>query len=105
MELLLIYRHIYPYQKIINSCCDLDSPRCIRERIWQLKQMTAVVNANLNKKECSVQECVYHVLLGQSLKRTFSGVIFANVLEKRFGIFLSKDENMVLPKDSEDIFK
>ena len=69
--------------------------------------MTAVVNAYLNKKKCSVQECVYHVLLGQWLKRTFRGVIFANsnIPEKGFRIFLSKNENMVLPKDSEDIFK
>ena len=69
--------------------------------------MTAVVNAYLNKKECSVKECVYHVLLEQWLKRTFPGVIFANnnVSEKGFRIFLNKNENMVFPKDSEDIFK
>ena len=90
MELLLIYRHIYPYQKIINSCCDSDSPRCIWERIWRLKKITAVVNAYLNKKECSVQECVYHALLGQWLKRTFRGVIFANSSIPEKGFFSVK---------------
>ena len=90
MELLLIYRHIYPYQKIINSCCDSDSPRCIWERIWRLKKITAVVNAYLNKNECSVQECVYHALLGQWLKRTFRGVIFANSSIPEKGFFSVK---------------
>ena len=54
--------------------------------------MTAVVNAYLNKKECSVQECVYHVLLGQWLKRTFRGVIFANsnIQKKDFAFFSVK---------------
>ena len=52
------------------------------------EQMRSVANAYLNKKICSIQECVYHVLPGHWLRRTFPGVIFANsnVPEKRFGI-------------------
>ena len=34
-------------------------------------QMRSVANTYLNKKECSIQECVYHVLPGQWLKITF----------------------------------
>ena len=54
--------------------------------------MRSVENAYLNKKICSIQECVYHVLPGHWLRRTFPGVIFANsnVPEKRFGISLSE---------------
>ena len=40
--------------------------------------MRSVANAYLNKREYSIQECVYHVLPGQWLRRTFPGVIFAN---------------------------
>ena len=56
------------------------------------EQMRSVANAYLNKKICSIQECVYHVLPGHWLRRTFPGVIFANsnVPEKRFGISLSE---------------
>ena len=70
------------------------------------EQMRSVANAYLNKRECSIQECVYHVLPGQSLRRTFPGVIFANsnAPKKRFRIFLSENEIMDLPEDSEDIF-
>ena len=54
--------------------------------------MKSVANAYLNKKICSIQECVYLVLPGHWLRRTFPGVIFANsnVPEKRFGISLSE---------------
>ena len=57
--------------------------------------------------ECSIWECVYHILPGQWLKKTFSGVIFANsnLLEKRFRICLGEDEIFELPEDSKKIFK
>ena len=69
--------------------------------------MMSVANAYLNRGECSIQECVYHVLPGQWLRRTFPGVIFtnSNVPEKRFCIFLSENKIMDLPEDSKDIFK
>ena len=40
----------------------------------------------INKKECSIQECVHHILLGRWLRKPFPGVIFANsnVPEKCF---------------------
>ena len=69
--------------------------------------MRSVASAYLNKRKCSIQECVYHVLPGQWLRRTFPGVIFSNsnLPEKRFRIFLSKNEIMDFPEHSKDIFK
>ena len=50
------------------------------------EQMKLVGNAYVNKTECSIQECVKHILSGQWLRKTFPGVIFANskVPGKRF---------------------
>ena len=71
------------------------------------EQMKSVANVYLNKRECSVQECVYHILPGQWLRKTFPGVIFANINipEKRFRIFLCKNEISDLPEDSKNLFK
>ena len=57
-------------------------------------QMKSVANVYLNKRECSVQECVYHIFPGQWFRKTFPGVIFANsnIPGKRFRIFLSENE-------------
>ena len=70
-------------------------------------QMKSVANVHLNKRECSVQECVYHILPGQWLRKTFPGVIFANsnIPEKRFRIFLSENEISDLPDDSKNLLK
>ena len=58
------------------------------------EQMKSVGNAYINKTECSIQECVYHILSGQWLRKTFPGVIFANsnVPGKRFQVCLNEDE-------------
>ena len=55
--------------------------------------------------DCSVQECVYHLLPEQWFERTFPRVIFANSIasEKSFCIFHSKNEIIDLSEDSEDI--
>ena len=56
------------------------------------EQMRSAANAYLNKKECIIQECVYHALPGHWPRRTFP-VIFANsnAPKKRFHIFLSEN--------------
>ena len=71
------------------------------------EQIKSVANVYLTKRKCSVQECVYHVLPGEWLRKTFPGVIFAdsNIPEKRFHIFLSENENSDLPEDSKNLFK
>ena len=66
------------------------------------EQMKSVANAYINKREC-----IYHILPGQWLTKTFPGVIFANcnVPEKRFRVCLNEDEIFELPEDSKQIFK
>ena len=69
--------------------------------------MGSVANTYLIQIDCSVQECVYHLLPEQWFERTFPRVIFANSIasEKSFCIFHSKNEIIDLSEDSEDIFK
>ena len=87
-----------------DECC-LAMTQAIRDaserELDNHEQMRSVANAYLNKRECCTQECVYHVLPGQWLKRTFPGAIFANssLPEKRFRIFLSENELIDLPED------
>ena len=72
------------------------------------EQMRSVANAYINEKECRIQECVYHVLLGQWwLKKTSPDVIFANsnVPEKPFRVCLYEHKLFELPQDSNKIFK
>ena len=58
------------------------------------KQMKSVANAYINKRERSIQECVYHILPDQWLRKTFPAVIFANsnIPEKRFRLCLAEHE-------------
>ena len=71
------------------------------------QQMKSVASAYVNKRECSIQECVYHILAGQWLRKTFPGVIFANsnLPEKRYRICRDEKDISELPEDSKDIFK
>ena len=71
------------------------------------EQMKSVAHAYTNKRECSIQECVYHLLSGQWLRKTFPGVVFANsnVPEKRYRICLNEEEIAQLPEESTDVFK
>ena len=59
------------------------------------------------KRECSVQEAVYHVMPELWLRKTCPGVIFANsnLPENRYKMFRSQEEIAKLPDDSTDIFK
>ena len=41
------------------------------------EQMKSLAYAYLRKRECSVQECIYDILPGQWLRKTFLGVVFA----------------------------
>ena len=64
-------------------------------------------NAYINERDCGIQECVYHILFGQWLRQTFSGVIFANgnIPEKRFRLCLAEHEISYLPENAKKIFK
>ena len=69
--------------------------------------MKSVANAYINKRECSIQECAYHTLPGQWLRKTFPVVIFAksNIPKKRFQLCLAEHQISELPEDSKKIFK
>ena len=55
-------------------------------------QTKSIAHAYPNIRACSVQECVYHILLGQWFRKTFPGVIFANtnILEEHFRVCLKE---------------
>ena len=59
--------------------------------------MKLIAHSYINRRECSVQECVYHVLSVQWLRKTFPEVIFANsnVPEKQFRVCLKEDDGLL----------
>ena len=69
--------------------------------------MKSVANACINKRQCSTQGCVHHILPSQWLRKRFAGVIFANsnIPKKRFRLCLAEHEISDLPEDSKKIFK
>ena len=71
------------------------------------EQMKAISRAYITKRECSVQEAVYHVMPELWLRKTYPRVIFANsnLPENRFKICRSEEEIKELPEDSVDVFK
>ena len=70
-------------------------------------QTRSISHTYLNKRECSVQECVFHILSGQWLRKTYPRVIFANsnIPEKQLQMCLSKDEICSLPDHSTNVFQ
>ena len=77
------------------------------KKLDNYSQMKLTAHSYTNRRECSVQERVYHVSSGQWLRKTFPGVVFANsnVPEKRFRACLREYEISDLPQDSKEIFK
>ena len=71
------------------------------------ERMKSISKAYSTKRECSVQEAVYHIMPELWLRKTFPGVIFANsnLPEDRYRICHNEDEIKVMPEDSTDIFK
>ena len=62
-----------------------------KKELNNYEPMKLVANAYINKKECSIQECVYHILPGKWQRKTFPRVMFANsnIPEKTFSTLLS----------------
>ena len=69
--------------------------------------MKSFANSCINNRECSIQECVYHISPGQWLRKIFPGVIFANsnIPETRFRLCLAEHKISELPEGSKKIFK
>ena len=71
------------------------------------EQMKSISKAYSTKRECSVQEAVYHVMPELWLRKTFSGGIFANsnLPEHQYRVCRSEAELLEMPDDSTDVFK
>ena len=71
------------------------------------EQMKFIARAYITKRECSVQEAVYHVMPELWLRKSYPRVIFVNtnLPEKRFRVCLTEDELNVLPEESTNVFK
>ena len=59
-----------------------------------VEQMKSISKAYYTKRECSVKEAVYHVMPELWLRKTFTGVIFANsnIPEHRYRVCCSEAE-------------
>ena len=66
----------------------------IENELDEYQAMKTVLRAYINKRECSVQEAVYHILPELHLRKIFPGVFFANsnLPEERTKILLTEDE-------------
>ena len=73
----------------------------------KFQQMKSIAHAYASKRECSVQEAVYHIMPELWLRKIFPGVIYANsnLPEKRMRMVISEKEIAELPDDSTDIYK
>ena len=73
----------------------------------KLEVMKSIARAYATKRECSVQEAVYHIMPELWLRKTFPGVIFANsnLPENRYSMFRSEEEIKEPPDYSTDIYK
>ena len=71
------------------------------------KTIQGIALAYVNKRECSVQETVYHVLPELHLRKISPGVYFdnSNIPEERIKILKSETELNMLPGHSTDVFK
>ena len=69
--------------------------------------MKFIARAYITKRECSVQEAVYHVMPELWLRKSYPRVIFVNtnLPEKRFRVCLTKGELNELPEESTNVFK
>ena len=78
-----------------------------QNKLGHMETMKTIMKAYTSKRECSVQEAVYHILPELHLRRVFPGVTFVNtnLPEERSKILLSEEEIGNLPDDSTAIFK
>ena len=69
--------------------------------------MKAIARAYATKRECSVQEAVYHIMPELWMRKCFPAVNFANsnLPEQRYRMWKSQEEISELPEDSTDIYK
>ena len=97
--------YMYAYLSKSENECSVAMKQAVRDafkkELNNYEQMKLVANAYMNKRKFSIQECAYHILPVQWLRKTFSGVIFAKSIipEKLFRLCLAEHEIFDLPKD------
>ena len=76
-------------------------------KLTNYDQMKSIAQAYSMKRECSVQEAVYHIMPELWLRKTFPAAVFGNtnIPENRFRVCLDEGEIKDLPENSTDIFK
>ena len=74
-------------------------------KLTNYDQMKSIAQAYFMKRQCSVQEAVYHIMPELLLQKTFPAVVFANtnIPEKRFRVCLDEKEIKGLPENSTNI--
>ena len=97
--------HVLLFVKIwkwVLSCNEASSKIPFEKELNNYEQVKSVANAYINKRECRIQECVYHTLPGQWLRKTFPDVIFtnSNIPEKRVRLCLAEHGISELQEDS-----
>ena len=102
--------YMWAYLSKSESECSVAMKQAVQnafeKELGNYEQIKSVSNAYINKRECSMQECVYNIL-PRKWFRTFPCVIFANstVPKKSVRVCLTEDEIFALPEDSNIIFK
>ena len=96
--------------KIKDECSNAMS-QAVKEA-WENKsnnydQMKLIARAYTSKRECSVQEAVYHIMQELWLRKFFPLILFANtnLPENRYRVCVCEKEIKQLPESSTDIFK
>ena len=68
--------YICAYLSKSESECSVAKKQAVQDafekELDNYEQMKSVVNAYLNKRECSIQKCVYHILPGHWLRKNIS---------------------------------
>ena len=75
------------------------------DELDKYQETKSVAQTYVNKRECSVQECVCQVLSGQWLRKTLKLFANSNIPEKRYRIGCEEKDISQLPEDLRDIFK
>ena len=91
--------------------CSHAMNRAVKEA-WENKSnnydyMKLISRVYYSKRECSVQEAVYHIMPELWFRKVFTAVLSANtnLPENRYRVCVSEKEIKQLPESSTDIFK
>ena len=104
MDIQPVFNH---YKAVTCMCSYLSKQEDECSQAMKQAVKEAFAHAYSSKRECSVQESVYHIMPELWIRKIFPGVIYANsnLPEKRIKMILSEKEIAELPDDSTDLYK